>query len=384
MKIVCVVTSGRWDYGHLYPVMKEIDASRNLRLEIIAPMGHPCIDDEFKDGTLKFVSEVRSIDDYGFFYRDCLQCFIYNKPDVVLLLGDRWEIQAAATAALLANVPIAHIHGGEITKGVFDDELRNSISMMATWHFVSTQQYAKNLLNMTQYSWKAGDRIVETGIFVTGSPGYDDIKNNKQLSIEELEREFFIDLRKPFIMAIFHPVTKELTQTRQQIANLLNALYRWGAPVIFSMPNIDPENTVIRQELHMAATTALAKWQICENIPRHVFLSLMKYAHMMVGNSSSGIIEAAYFNLPVINIGTRQEGRLKSSNVFDCGYDEEAIFLKISELDGMKEVYTSGKVPIIKPFSDGNAANAIVKILERKMHPEVAYNASDCGVESGD
>ena len=384
MKIICVVTSGRWDYGHLSPVMREINKSKHLGLDIIAPSNHPCIGDEYMDGTLKYVSAINSIEDYGFFYRDCLQQFIYNKPDVVMLLGDRWEIHAAATAALLSNIPIAHIHGGEVTEGAFDDEIRNSISMMATWHFAATLKYAKHLLNMTQYAYKPGDRIDETGIFVTGSPGCDDIKNVRQRSIAELKDDFYIDLHKPFIIAIFHPVTKELKHVRQQITNLLNALYRWGEQVIFIMPNIDPENEAIRGEVRKAAAYFLAKWQICEDIPHEVFLSLMKYATMMVGNSSSGIVEAAYFNLPVINIGTRQGGRSKSSNVFDCGYGEEDIFIKIGELRAMRGLYESGEVPITKPHVEGNAAEEIVKILVRKLFPASESNPSGCGVESGD
>lgn len=364
--------------------MKEIDKSNFFTLEIIAPSNHPCIGSEFMDGTLKYTSAVNSVEDYGFFYRDCLQVFIYSRPDAVLVMGDRWEIQAAVTAAHLWNIPVAHIHGGESTEGAFDDEIRNSISMMSTWHFASTQEYARNLLNMVHYRHRNFERMYDSNIFVTGSPGYDSIKDVKLKSLEDLEGDFFIDLHDPFVIVAFHPVTKRLEHVRQHITNLLNALYRWGEQVIIVMPNIDPKNGVIREAIQEAASKSFKMWQICENIEHDTFLSLMRYASMMVGNSSAGVTEAVFFGLPVVNIGDRQGGRLKTENVFDCGYSEEEIFEKLGELQFMKEDFESGKVPLTKPDTSRDAAGSIVRILENKLGNTVEPNASECGSEAGD
>lgn len=384
MKKIFVVTSGRWDYGHLYPVMKEIQKYRDLQLEIVAPANHPVIPDEFKDGTVKYTNGIYSIDDYGRFFDEVKFIFTKYQADVVVVLGDRWEIHAAATAALLLNIPIAHIHGGEATRGCFDEELRNAITMMATWHFASTDEYGRNIMNMTHYNWREGQRIADCKVFVTGSPGVDYILRQPIIHRIQLEETFFIDFDKPFIIAVFHPVTKELQYARQHITNMLNALYRWGEQVVFVMPNIDPENGVIREQINKAASVALDKWQVCENIPHDLFLSLMCHAHMMVGNSSAGIIEAGYYNLPVVNIGTRQGGRVKAENVFDCGYGEEDIFRTIRSLDKMKEAFDSGAITISMPYGKGNAAQEIVKILDKELHPARTYNSSTCGTESGD
>lgn len=365
-KKICIVTSGRSDYGHWLPVIKELSKNENFWLTVLAPSNHPCRDeleqyDLDRLANVKYTHGINGVEELGVFFDDCLARFLQSGYDAVGLLGDRMEITLAAVAATVSNTKIFHIHGGEVTLGAFDNQFRNAITMMSTWHFASTDEYAKNIVNMTMYNWRSGQRITSCDVFVTGAPGLEGIKKMELKSLQELQRDFFIDLEKPFILCCFNSVTKELMQTRYQINNLLQALYDWGENVIMVMPNIDPGDDIIREQIYKMAAVAINKWQICECIPRDIFLSLMKYAHMMIGNSSSGIIEASYFKLPVLNIGSRQEGRIKPKNVLDCGYSEEDIFRGIRSLAKFKDEIR--KMYIENPYEGKSAVNDIVRIL---------------------
>jgi UDP-hydrolysing UDP-N-acetyl-D-glucosamine 2-epimerase len=359
---VMVITSGRADYGYLYPVIKELQTrTEHFDVKILAPENHPSLCDEFKDCVV-YISDIWGMDEYGRVYDETRRALEANETQLVILLGDRFEIHACATAAKLLNIPIAHLHGGEHTYGAFDEELRNSITMMSTYHFASTDIYARNIMNMVYYNFLENMCIADCNIYNVGSPTVDMLLNTIIHPKDVLQGKFNkIDFSKNYIIASFHPVTKELEYTRQYITNLLNALYRWGEQVIFIMPNIDPKNEIIREQIITASQKSLAKWQVCENVERDLFISLIAHAHMMVGNSSAGIIEAGYFNLPVVNIGDRQDGRIKPDNVYDCEPDEESIFLSIAKLDNMKQLYSKKLIKML--YGDGHAAVKIVDIL---------------------
>jgi UDP-N-acetylglucosamine 2-epimerase len=191
-----------------------------------------------------------------------------------------------------------------------------------------------------------------------------------------------------FVIAVFNPVTKEQQYTRQHITNLINALYRYGEQVVFFMPNIDPSNEIIREQIHVAAQKSLNKWFVCESIPHEIFLSLMSYAEMMVGNSSSGIFEAPYYLLPVVNIGTRQSGRIKPYNVYDCGYGEEEIMKTMLGLTNARKVFEikNEHLELEMPFGLQGASQAIARILNKELSPyqPVEVRGSECGTEPHD
>ena len=356
---ICVVTSGRWDYGHLLPVMREIQASAYLELDVLSPVVWSFHDTgEFH---ITYTREVYDRWDYGRFNEDCMSHFNKTSPDLVLLLGDRFEIHAAASAAFLLGIPVAHIHGGESTLGAFDDEFRDGITMFAKYHFASTTEYAHNIFKLKYHNTKPGETIIDTNIYHTGAPGLDDVVMENVIPIEELQKHFTTVLNESFIIALFHPVTKELDNTHRYIVNLLNALYRYGEQVIFIMPNIDPGNNIIREQIYSAQEAARGAWEVVENVERMAFISLMNYATTMVGNSSAGIMEAANFSLPVVNIGTRQGGRIKSSNVIDVGYGQEDIF------QALVEAKTINQVNVYNQYYTGGASKKIVEILEQKL-----------------
>ena len=359
MPNICAITTCRSDYGYWKPVLEKLSVNKNFKLSIIAPKNHPNVEDIKKLGQHEPTSQIIGINDAGAFYSDCLTIFSKNKYDAVGLLGDRFEISMAAIAATVSNITIFHLHGGETTTGAFDNELRNAITMMSKWHFTANFEFSEKVVEMIGQNKKGN-------VFTVGTTSLEDIQNTKLKSIDELQNYFCVNLNKPFSIVIFNPVTRELLHARWQIGCLLQALYDWGGQVILIMPNIDPGNGIIRESIHKMAAASLNTWQVCEYLPRDIFLSLMQHAHMMIGNSSSGIIEAPYFKLPVLNIGIRQRGRPKASNILNCGVSRDKIFEGICKLAKLSSLIKS--LDIKNPYNYDNgiglASDMIISILE--------------------
>jgi len=275
------------------------------------------------------------------------------RPDILVVLGDRFEMHAAALAALPFKIPVAHIHGGEITEGAFDDALRHSMTKLSHLHFVATEEYARRVIQMGEEPWR---------VRVSGAPGLDNLKNIHLLKAGELKNQFGLKTSNQFLLVTFHPVTLEYENTEWQIKELLSALEAGGHSVIFTLPNLDTNHTVIRREIeHFVKTHPSA--QTVENLGVQAYFSLMSVAAAMVGNSSSGIIEAASFKLPVVNVGTRQEGRLRAKNVIDVGYSRKEILEGIQQATGEK--FRSSLKSLINSYGDGNASEKIVRYLKQ-------------------
>jgi len=373
MKRICIITTGRWDISYLYWIMKDLEASTN-ELSIICPLNHH----EFNTILTEFeriypTKPVTSIKDYGQFYSDCLKIMSDTHFDIVVLVGDRFECHAAATAAVLLNIPIAHIHGGETTLGAFDNELRNSITMMAQYHFTAAWQYAANIARMKGLCtpdhfncfYKVNDILGnspwkwEGNIYNVGSPGLDWLTRAKLLSKDELQQRVLFDLDEPFIIACLHPTTKELEHTKEQIEVFMSVLERLGEQILLIGSNIDPGNDIIHERVCRKSYGCKEIFRD-SNLDHLTYLSLLQYAEMMVGNSSSGIIESSSFNLPSVTIGSRQDGRIKGSNVFTCPCETEAILTAIDRAREWNALV--GKCD--NPYGDGKSSERIVKILE--------------------
>jgi len=359
MERICAITTGRWDYSHLYWILKDMQNSNEIDLTIIAAGNHHCIKEiveEFGLKSLLMAPSIENIDGYGQFYSYILSILKVYNPDIFLCLGDRYEVHAAATAACLLNIPIAHIHGGEETKGSFDNELRNSITMMSTYHFTANKRFSDRICNMK------GNMYYEIGtkasnIYTVGAPGLDWINRSTLKYIDELKKEIAIDFTKPYVIGSFNPVTKELEEIEYQVIEWIAAFNAFDMQTIIILPNIDPGNKKIIDIIFNCKFTKHTC--IVENVNHLTYLSLMKHADLMVGNSSSGIIEAASLKLPVVNIGTRQEGRIMPPNVVNCGYDRESILKAMNSAI----VLHSHKV-YENPYGDGQSSRRIVKILE--------------------
>ncbi len=229
--------------------------------------------------------------------------------DCLVVVGDRWEAHAAATAAYLLQIPIVHIHGGELTLGAIDDGLRHSITKLASLHFASLPIYADRIKQMGEEPWR---------VFVSGAPSLDNLADSPQLSDAAMAKQG-ITMRKPFVLATLHAETYNTTGDAAKLAQeMVMALKLHGQYVILTLPGMDVGGKVITEVLEQYAASNPDVVQIARNITQDAYWTLCKQAECMVGNSSSGILEAASFCLPVVNIGTRQDGRFKPANVIDC------------------------------------------------------------------
>jgi UDP-hydrolysing UDP-N-acetyl-D-glucosamine 2-epimerase len=364
-KRVCVVTGTRAEYGLFYPVMKEIKNSDVLDLQLVVSTMH--LSEEFgltykqieADGfeinekienLLMANSKAAVAKSTGLATILLSDAFSRLKPNIILLLGDRFETHAAATTAMLMNIPIAHIHGGEITEGAVDDKIRHSITKMALLHFTSTEEYRRRVIQLGE----SPDRVI-----CTGAPGIDNIINMPLLNQKELEAELNWKLPKLTALFTFHAETLALDSEINQIELILESIKMSGIGVLFTYANADDGGLAINQAIDKFVNENKVKYKVEKSLGQLKYLSAMSHVNLLIGNSSSGIIEAASFNVPVINIGDRQKGRLQSENVRDCE-------LKNLELEIENALF--GRQPkqrkkIKNIYGDGNAASKIVKQL---------------------
>lgn len=322
MRTIGVVTIGRSDYGIYFPLLKRIEENPELNLHLIVSGMHL---------SPEFGLTVNTIKADGFTIGDKVEmllssdtpdaiaksmglgligfggAFSRRKPDILILLGDRFEMHAAGLAALPFGIPIAHIHGGELTIGAIDDALRHSLTKLSHIHFVSTQEY--------------GMRVEQLGekpenIHVVGSLSLLNLKNVKLYGPVEFERQYQISTNPPPLLITFHPTSLEYEKAEKQFNELLMALEKLKRPVVFTLPNADTGGRVL---INMVKKfVKINKWaKAVDNFGTRGYFSMMNFAAAMVGNSSSGIIEAASLKLPVVNIGSRQKGRVRSMNVID-------------------------------------------------------------------
>ena len=367
MRTIGVVTVARSDYSAYQPVLHQIQEDKDLRLHLMVAGMHL---------SPEFGLTVRVIEEDGFEINERIemqlspdtpesiarsigigiigfaQAYARFCPDILLVLGDRYEMFSAVSAALPFKIPMAHIHGGESTEGLIDEAIRHSITKMSHLHFVSTEFYGKRVIQMGEEPWR---------VKVSGAPSLDNLNRIRLLSSEELGKQYGFDLGNPFLLVTYHPVTLEYEQTGMQMRELLATLEELDRAVIFTYPNADTHSRLIIQMIQEFAARRRAK--ILVNIGTQGYFSLMKYAAAMVGNSSSGIIEAASFKLPVVNIGNRQRGRVRSRNVIDVGYN------RVEILKGLKEAtspeFRATLCDLVNPYGDGHAAERIIDHLKK-------------------
>jgi len=280
------------------------------------------------------------------------QCYQKTRPDILMVLGDRFEMHAAALAALPFKIPVAHIHGGELTFGAIDNALRYSITMLAHLHFVSTEEYRRRLLQLGEEPWR---------VYCIGAPALDCLKEFKPLSLEALASKFDLSLPEAPILVTYHPVTLEYEKTQWQVDQLLQALEAFDLPILFTEVNTDTGHEVIRRMVR-AFVQKHHRAQWVANLGPSYYLSMLKNAKVMVGNSSSGLIEAPSFGLPVVNIGSRQGGRIRANNVIDVGYSKEEIVSGIQK--ALSKKFRESLKGMKNPYGEGKASEQIVNSLK--------------------
>ncbi len=362
---VAVITGTRADYGIYYYVLKEIKNNPNLELKLIVCGMHLCpefgmtVNEIEKDGfhiedrfetILASDTGAAMGKSIGLSIINMAQSFERIKPDVLLILGDRGEMLAGAIVASHMNIPVAHVHGGEVT-GTIDESVRHAITKLSHIHFASTEDSAQRIIKLGE---------VKENVFVSGAPGLDYIKNAKYHSREDILNKFNLQ-DESIILMTQHPVTTERELASWQISQTLDALVELGLQTIISYPNSDNGG----REMIKVIEEYRSKYDIFKvyrNISQEDYLNLLSITSVMVGNSSSGIIEAASFKLPVVNIGTRQNGRLRANNVIDCDYDKASILKAINI--SLKDIeFKENLETCVNPYGDGKASKRIAEKL---------------------
>lgn len=376
MKRIGVVTVARSDYGIYRQLLKEIDRSPDLSLELFVGGMHllekfgNTISEIVEDG-YEIVARVDPLLDtsspgdisksIGTLVSGFAEAYEASKPDLLIVLGDRTEMFAAVIAAVPLNIPIAHIHGGELTFGAIDDNMRHAITKLSHIHFVATKNSGRRLIRMGEQPAR---------VFQTGAPSLDDLAAVKSapMSRLELEETFNIKLEDKTLICTFHPETLSNISVADQMACLLDSLDQVGLPTIFSMPNADSGADLIIELLTQYVHEHDDTWLV-PSFGHKAYFSLLCYVSAMIGNSSSGIIEAASFGLPVVNIGNRQGGRERAPNIIDVPYDVERIGNAVHQATSAK--FKAALVDIENPYGTGTAASKIVEILENlEIGPE--------------
>ena len=366
MRTVGVVTVARSDYGYYLPILRRIQRHPELTLHLIVSGMH--LSPEF-GSTYKFIEDdgfeigervemllssdrpegiAKSI---GLGIIGFAQSYARCRPDILLVMGDRFEMYAAAVAALAFKIPLAHIHGGELTLGAIDDALRHSITKFSHLHFASTTEYAHRIEQLGEEPWR---------ITVSGAPTLDNLCEFRLLKPHELEQRHGLRLSQPPLLVTFHPVTLEYERTEWQVRELLAALDTLSLPVVFTMPNADTNSRMVISLIHDFVLDHPST-QIVDNLGTQGYFSLMAFSTAMVGNSSSGIIEAPSFKLPVVNIGIRQEGRVRGENVIDVGYERAEITAGIQK--ALEPKFRDAIANLPNCYGDGHASERIVDQL---------------------
>ncbi|WP_263356886.1 UDP-N-acetylglucosamine 2-epimerase [Acidicapsa ligni] len=362
---IAVVTTSRADYSHLYWPLFELSRHSEIELGIIALGAHL---------SPEFGHTIREIEKDGFPIIARIECLISSdtdigmaktiglatlsladamgawRPDLILLIADRYEMLAPASVALALRIPIAHIEGGEVSQGAIDDAVRNSLTKLAHIHFTSTATARRRVISMGEEPWR---------VHHAGAPSLDHLRRSSLLTQEALEHLLSIDLQQPTILVAYHPVTIHRDTTREADA-LFAALSRVSEQIIFIYPNSDSGSYEL-----IARTKAFAaerpNTNIFVNLSALTYWSLLRHVNVLVGNSSSGIMETASYALPTVNVGMRQQGRERARNVLDVPANAEDIVAAIEHAQTSE--FRDSLAGMTNPYGHGNAAEIIVDIL---------------------
>ena len=361
---IAVLTTSRADYSHLYWPWRDLDAHPDVDLRIIVMGSHL---------SPEFGNTVQEIEKDGFPIEARIECLLSSdsdvgmaktiglatlsladtlgkmRPDLLLLIADRYEMLAPASVALALRIPIAHIEGGEVSAGAIDDAVRNALTKMSHIHFTGTESARRRVITLGEEEWR---------VHRSGAPSLDHLRRQTLFTREQLEPRLEIDLGQPTTMVLYHPVTL-LRNTTEEADALFAALELMPEQLLFCFPNADAGSRALIERTH--AFLARRPGRLFVNLDSLTYWSLLRQVDLLLGNSSSGIMETPSFALPTVNIGLRQEGRERAGNILDCTPDPQAILQQVrvarssefrKSLEGMKN-----------PYGDGHASEKIVQVL---------------------
>lgn len=364
-RTIAVVTSSRADYSHLYWPLHDLMRHEEVDLKLIVLGAHLAP---------QFGETVKEIEKDGFPIAARLECLLSSdtdvgmaktlglavlsladllgqmRPDLLLLIADRYEMLAPAAVALTLRIPIAHIEGGEVSEGAIDDAVRNALTKMSHIHFTSTENARHRVIAMGEEPWR---------VHRAGAPSLDHLRRSHLHTRDELQDQLQINLSSPTVMVAYHPVTIARDTTRE-VEPLFAALQELNTQILFCYPNADAGSYTLMERTR-AFLAARSDAKLFVNLDAVTYWSLLGHVSALVGNSSSGIMEAASFALPVVNIGFRQKGRERARNVLDAAPEVNAIQASITQ--ALNPAFRHSLLGMSNPYGDGHAAEKIVQVL---------------------
>lgn len=371
-KKIAIVTGTRAEYGLLMPLIKRVEADPDLELQLIATGMHL---------SPEFGLTVQHIEQDGYPLADKVEILLSSdtpigisksmglamisfseslerlKPDMLIVLGDRFEIFAVAAAASVANIPVAHLHGGETTEGAFDEAFRHSITKMSWLHFTSTEDYRRRVIQLGE----SPERV-----FNVGAIGVENIREMNLMDRGQLERSLGVELKSPFLLVTFHPVTLEQNTSLGQFQALLEALEGYtSGTIIFTKANSDTDGRIINKMIDQYVTDHQENVLAFTSMGQLRYLSAMKLADAVVGNSSSGIIEAPSFRIPTVNIGDRQKGRIQAPSVINC--EPKAADIRVALEKALSGEFRGTLAGMVNPYGEGEVSGKILTEIKRVL-----------------
>lgn len=372
MKKICVVTATRAEYGVLRLLLKEIEKDKELELCLVVTGTH--LSERFgmtmteieQDG-FRISEKIKILDSEDSAYGICKtmgvamerfgELFVRQRPDMLIVVGDRYELISICSSAMVCGIPIAHISGGELTEGAIDDAIRHSVTKMSYLHFPGCEEYRKRIIQLGE----SPDRV-----FNYGDIGVENVKKMNYFSIEELEKDLGISLKAKYSCVTFHPVTLEKHSAKCQTEALIEAMATYSdIKFIVTLSNADLDGEKINNMLIHAASEKNNIF-CYESLGIRRYLSLVKNASFVLGNSSSGIIEVPCFGIPTINIGDRQKGRLRAESVIDCEPTYEGITQSIKL--ALSEEFRCKAKRAKNPYGEGDTSEKIVKTIKQFLY----------------
>ena len=370
MRKICVVTGARAEYGILSGLMRIIQDSEMTQLQVVVTNMHlspkygntyqeieshgfridykvPIIMEGSEDDAISTVKEMsRALSGFADAYSTL-------KPDLVVILGDRYELLSAAAAALIMRIPIAHLHGGEITEGAYDDAIRHSITKMSQLHFTSTEEYRQRVIQLGEQPER---------VFNVGALGVENIKKLPLMSKEEIEKEIDFKIDDNTILVTYHPVTLGNRTAKEDIDDFISALEeRKDLRIIFTMPNSDTGGQFISEAIISFVNRNNERTKAFRSLGVFRYLSVMKQVAAVVGNSSSGLLEVPSFGIPTLNIGERQKGRIAAESVWNCASDKESVLQGLTHI--LSNSFRDMSSKVHNPYEKENTALEIFKVI---------------------
>lgn len=369
MKRIGIMTGTRAEYGLLKPLMQEINKDNDMELYLIVSGMHL---------SPEFGMTYQEIEEDGFEINAKVEMLLSSDSpagisksiglgvigfadefqradlDMLILLGDRYEALSAAISAMVMRIPIAHLHGGELTEGAIDEGIRHSITKMSYLHFTSTEQYRNRVIQLGENPER---------VFYVGALGVENIKKINLMTKEELERSIHFEIDENTVIVTYHPVTLENNTVEEQFLNLLEVLDRNPKiRMIFTKANADTNGRIVNELIDKYAAQNSERACAFMSLGQKRYLSALKYCRIVIGNSSSGIIEAPSFGKPIINIGDRQKGRICADSVINCGYTQQEIQQAMET--ALTEEFENKASNCRNPYEKENTAANIISVIK--------------------